>query len=167
MTSILKVDTIQTAAGGTPTAADLGLNVSGTMLDHYYHKYGVQTGIASTSGLVDSGLTLTVTPKSATSKFIITYNMFFYFPNMGATWAAGYARIMRDTTAIRTDEYTLSRGGDYNTPGNMQNSSDTFVDQPNTTSAITYKVQAAAYTGTIYVHQGNQEGFLSITEIAG
>ena len=32
MSSILKVDTIQTAAGGTPTAADLGLNVSGSVL---------------------------------------------------------------------------------------------------------------------------------------
>jgi len=28
MASIIKVDTIQTAAGGTPTAADLGLNMS-------------------------------------------------------------------------------------------------------------------------------------------
>ena len=32
MTSIIKVDQIQTAAGGVPTAADLGLNVSGSVV---------------------------------------------------------------------------------------------------------------------------------------
>ena len=32
MTSIIKVDQIQTAAGSTPTAADLGVNISGSLL---------------------------------------------------------------------------------------------------------------------------------------
>ena len=32
MTSIIKVDQIQTASGATPTADDLGINVSGSLL---------------------------------------------------------------------------------------------------------------------------------------
>ena len=32
MTSILKVSTIQNTAGGAPTAADLGLNVTGSVI---------------------------------------------------------------------------------------------------------------------------------------
>ena len=32
MTSIIKVDTLQKANGATPTAADLGINVTGTVL---------------------------------------------------------------------------------------------------------------------------------------
>ena len=32
MTSILKVSTIQNTAGGAPTAADLGLNITGSVL---------------------------------------------------------------------------------------------------------------------------------------
>ena len=165
MTSIIKVDQIQNAAGGVPTAADLGLNVSGAVLDHYYMQYGISTSLSSQT-YTDSNLTLTVTPKSATSKFIISYNTFFYLPNNGATWAAAFGRIMRDSTAIRTDEYTLGRGASYQS-AQMKITSDTYVDAPNTTSSITYKVQFASYTGTIYMHYSSQKGFLSITEIAG
>jgi len=32
MTSIIKVDQIQNAAGGVPTAGDLGINTTGTVL---------------------------------------------------------------------------------------------------------------------------------------
>ena len=32
MTSIIKVDQIQTASGSTPTATDLGINTTGTVL---------------------------------------------------------------------------------------------------------------------------------------
>lgn len=157
MTSIIKVDEIQKVDG-----SDFDF---GNYLDHYYMQYG--TGITlSSQTYTDSGLTLTVTPKSVTSKFIITYNIFFYLPNQSSTWSAPFARIMRDSTAIRTDEYTLGRGAGYNI-ASMQNSGDTYVDEPNTTSAITYKVQVASYTGTIYAHYSNQKGFLSVTEIAG
>jgi hypothetical protein len=38
MTSIIKVDQIQTAAGAAPTAADLGINVTGNVLKTHYMK---------------------------------------------------------------------------------------------------------------------------------
>jgi hypothetical protein len=80
MSSILKVDQIQTAAGGTPTAADLGLNVSGSVLQV---KNVVMTGIFSNSSagsyvLVGDGtnsLQLSITVSSATNKVILYSNI--------------------------------------------------------------------------------------------
>lgn len=71
MTSIIKVDQIQTAAGGVPTAADLGLNVSGTILQA---KSGVMTNQYSSTVMdtfVDFGLNVSVTPKRANSHWLI------------------------------------------------------------------------------------------------
>jgi hypothetical protein len=70
MTSILKVDTIQTAAGGTPTAADLGLNVSGNMLAVYTARGNsneVQVNSTSPTAL---NVYVDVTPSSTSSKFL-------------------------------------------------------------------------------------------------
>lgn len=49
MTSIIKVDTLQTAAGGVPTAADLGINTSGTLNNIYHKRTSVETSTSSTS----------------------------------------------------------------------------------------------------------------------
>ena len=51
MTSIIKVDTLQKANGATPTAADLGINTTGTVLQvvsgstSSEHQIQVQTHI--------------------------------------------------------------------------------------------------------------------------
>ena len=71
MTSILKVDTIQTAAGGTPTAADLGLNVSGSVLQVVRHTWTTQTAISTTGLAAVSGSSFSVTPKSSSSTLIM------------------------------------------------------------------------------------------------
>jgi hypothetical protein len=71
MTSIIKVDQIQTAAGGTPTAADLGLNVTGSVLQVQRHSFTNQTSIGSTSYVSVSGSSFTFTPKASSSTLII------------------------------------------------------------------------------------------------
>ena len=145
------------------------LHAAGHVIDHKYMQYGVTTTLSSGS-YTDSNLTLNVTPKSTSSKFIITYNVFFYMTLRVNGWSAAAGRILRDSTVIHTDGYSLGRGATYNygTYVNpMFNTSDTYEDEPSTTSQITYKVQFASYQShTIYLHQGNQKGFLSVTEIA-
>ena len=100
MSSIIKVDQIQKANGATPTAADLGINVTGTVLQYQY-KDGIQasgSGSFSTSAttLVDfTDHYVDITPTSASSilvwkaKFIANSNV-----------QSGYARFaVRDTNA--------------------------------------------------------------------
>ena len=71
MTSIIKVDTLQTAAGGVPTAADLGLNVSGSVVQVQRHSFTNQTIMGSTSYVSVSGSSFTFTPKASSSTLII------------------------------------------------------------------------------------------------
>ena len=52
MTSIIKVDQIQTAAGGVPTAADLGLNVSGAVVNATRWTTSSFNGSGSTNAYV-------------------------------------------------------------------------------------------------------------------
>jgi hypothetical protein len=173
MSSILKVDTIQTTAGAAPTAKDLGLNVTGNILNHSYTQYSSAATITlNTGNYVDSTLSLTVTPQSTSSKFIITYNVYIYLPARVNGWSAMAGRILRDSTVIHTDAYSLGRGAFYNSGAvyvhSMINSTDSYQDEPSTTSSITYKLEVASYQGTtMYLHQAGQKGFLTVTEIEG
>ena len=162
MTSIIKDDQIQTAAGGVPTAADLGLNVSGSVLQVQSSVLNTSSGLSSSSW-VDTGLSVTLTPKSTNSKFIICPSV---------TGSVGYftwgIRIVRDgspitesihntTNAANRTATTMSHN-DYNagsgdtTNSNqyqMHNLAGSFHDTtsaPNTTTAITFKVQWWSYS---------------------
>jgi len=74
MSSIIKVDTIQTAAGGTPTAADLGLNTTGTIVGFYSFLFPtIQT--ASTSLVRQEASNNSYTPKFNNSTFYILWNL--------------------------------------------------------------------------------------------
>jgi len=77
MSSILKVDTIQTTAGAAPTASDLGLDVSGTILKMHRHSWTDEHQVAnnSTSYASVTGSSFSFTPKSASSTLIIVSDL--------------------------------------------------------------------------------------------
>ena len=68
MTSIIKVDQIQTASGATPTAADLGINVTGNLLQVVSQEVISYTAVASTTSKI---VYASLTTKAANSKFLI------------------------------------------------------------------------------------------------
>ena len=78
MTSIIKVDQIQTLAGAAPTAADLGINVTGSVLKTHYMKSPDQTQVIVTSD--NSGNTwttidtLSVITIGASSRLVIFFD---------------------------------------------------------------------------------------------
>jgi len=77
MTSIIKVDQIQTLAGAAPTAADLGINVTGSVLQvvsYLTATQGAQT--LSTSDQIINSITKVITPLGANSKFLVTVRWF-------------------------------------------------------------------------------------------
>jgi len=120
-----------------------------------------KTDVFSTtsSSFIDvTGLSVSITPSSATSKIFITTSFEF-----GMSSGSGYPqfRMLRDSTVINAGASAGSRtlgilsmgGGIYNSDsatGLMCASS--FVDSPATTSATTYKIQARQSSGaTVYV----------------
>jgi len=96
----------------------------------------------------DTGLTVTITPTSASSRFRLTGNL------IASCSAAGWVfmRFMRGSTVIGNG--TIGTAVNYNSVtyigdfGRVEPLNGSFIDSPATTSAIVYKIQFAVFTGT-------------------
>lgn len=152
MTSILKVSTIQTTAGGVPTAADLGLNVTGTVLQVVQSVNDTVEVFSTTETWLDiANMSVAITPTSASSKIMVEYTI--HHSTSGGTIAH---QLVRNSTAIGLGSANGTRlratsrtGGDgvgddnhINTPTTMK-----YLDSPATTSAQTYKLQLRIQNG--------------------
>ncbi len=95
-----------------------------------------------------TGLFVTITPTSATSKILITGLV-----NFAASADVGFFRLVRDSTAICVGTAAGSRVAATAQQRNNTDSADAdaaalnFLDSPATTSAVTYKIQAASPAG--------------------
>jgi len=142
---------------------------------------------SSTSFIDVSGLSVSITPSSASSKIFITYSVNVGFDaNRGQQW-----RLMRDSTAIcigdagggrtRSSSFTF-RDTDWSFINRATWClSNNFLDSPNTTSATTYKLQIGAIGETdgtnVYVNRtsldqdsiatGRTASTITVMEIAG
>ena len=141
----------------------------------------------STSFTDITGLSVSITPTSATSKIFITYSV-----NVGWDLNRGLSiRLMRDSTAIcigdaasdrtRSSNHTFQDSSwDFSTRA-MWCLSNNFLDSPATTSATTYKIQIGAIGETdgtsVYVNRssvdndfslvGRTASSITVMEIAG
>lgn len=96
---------------------------------------------------VDSGLTLSITPQSATNKILCVYLVQGFTD--AATTGLGL-RLLRGATTVVTD---IDNG--YGTAsGTAFNSTFFYIDSPASTSATTYKIQYARNqgSGTAYLN---------------
>ena len=145
--SQLKVDSI-VPRGGLPAGANGGgiiQVVQAVKTDTASHDTQTWTDI--------SGLSVSITPSSASNKVLVT------FSGTGSTVNMGFVRIVRDSTAIATGNSSSSRvsctcqfhrSGDSNY---AESFSFSYLDSPNTTSATTYKIQWRDENGTIYLNR--------------
>ena len=167
-------------AGGLPdgsvTAADLAAGAGGKILNVWQ---GVFTGIQSFApGSSAPGpraditnLSVTLTPTSASSRFLITCSI-----SMGGASNSPAYYLMRDSTDILLNTSslgatTLATWGSHQSgnPGYYYSSdlqTISYVDSPATTSSITYKVQgqnAFGAGGAVYVNTSYQSGNVNDT----
>jgi hypothetical protein len=120
--------------------------VSTTKVDDFSLTSGTLTDI--------TGLSVSITPTDATSTILVVANV-----HVGANTAATHRlQLVRDTTAIASSTdasvsnntfSTNFQSGHHNYPESV---SFAFEDSPATTSSTTYKIQAAASSGTIYIN---------------
>ena len=165
MTSIIKVDTLQKANGATPTAADLGINTTGTVLQVVSNQ-SISSGWISTSStsMVSSGITQSITAKSTGSKLRVN----FIAPMSHAT--QGHIRIGLSRNDIGQRGTAYSFGYQNKDQNSYQPMIIDFVDTQTVTKGVTY-----TYTITFLSEQGaethlvhNSSGYyLHVTEIAG
>ena len=104
-----------------------------------------------------TGLSVAITPASATSKILVTFST-----NVSANSASTTGvRLMRDTTPISIADAAGNRplattggGGNEGADWNGDVLASSFLDTPSTTSLITYKLQITGNTfSTQYVNR--------------
>jgi hypothetical protein len=119
---------------------------------------------------IDTGLSATITPSSATSKILVMLTQNF-FVNDAAVNSSGSIRILRGSTVIFSPAVTTAIGIRASvSSGNVQWRGYvpmTYLDSPATTSAITYKTQFSdGNTTGATVQRDSNPSTLTLMEIA-
>ncbi len=128
-----------------------------------YGSYGTQTN-SSTNTYVDTGLTATITPTSATSKILV---MIAHGANQKETNNTSMAmRLYRGATSIAQ---IMVDGGKDGTTGRLDfgGTSINVLDEPATTSATTYKTQFMSQGGNaqVWVQTGGSRSTIILMEV--
>jgi hypothetical protein len=135
---------------------------TGNILQVVSYSYAGETSTTSTS-FTDTPLTVSITPKFATSKIFVIYtgsagnngsNTTYLTFTRNGTNLSGTQGFMRIWFASAT---SYSFGG----------FSMSCLDSPATTSSLTYKVQFKTSSGTTYVSSGGSTDTITVMEIAG
>ena len=134
---------------------------TGSVLQVVTATYSTNTSSASGTQ-VDTGLTATITPTSATSKILVlTSCRIFAQPGTPAT-----VILVRNSTSLQQRaRYGLT---DASGAGSGDQFSTAYLDSPATTSATTYKVTFARQSGsgTVYAQLDNDMSTMTLMEIA-
>ena len=167
MSSILKVDTIQTTAGAAPTTKDLGF-AAGPVLQVVYGEYHT----VSTSNFVSTVFAplttaqATITPKYSNSKILIHcngtaagvnhgYDMSWHLKR-GSSWIGGNNNTGKGKTHASGSIGATSNGGSEV----AMTQSFHYLDSPATTSATTYILGfQGGETATYYINRGTHANY--------
>ena len=153
--SILKVDTINEKTSGN------GVFIPGHVVQFLSMRTDGSRSTTSTS-LSDTGLTLTITPKSTSSKIMVIANMYEVY-KAAANTSAMFA-INRGGTIVGDHQGSTQAYTDTN---EYENVHIVYVDEPSTTSAIEYKIQYKSSNGNqVYVNGDNTQNHFMLMEIA-
>ena len=138
---------------------------AGAVLQVVSATYSTQVTNATQTN-VDSGLTATITPSSATSKILCIVNMAGLYNGNAASVSHKLQLIRGATNIVQFATYTnfISSAVQLLTQAGTN-----YLDSPSTTSATTYKVQfckADAAAGTISVQQNSDTSTITLMEIA-
>ncbi len=142
--STLRANAIQTVTGNPI------LNSTGSILAVYYAKSSDVQTITLQTPVALSGLSLTVTPSSSSSKFLITGST-----NMGGngTYTNNRLHIVRNgtTSLLEMSCYEV----DYANQSQVDKTTVSTLDSPATSSPITYALYAVCSnnTGGIYLNR--------------
>lgn len=159
MTSILKVDQIQTTAGAAPTTKDLGF-AAGSVIQVVQGTSTSYLVLGSNDTHTDTGLTATITPKFASSKILILHSSSI----LGTATHDAILRLLRGSTNIHQLNFWSDNSNYTYMTGAFE-----FLDSPSTTSATTYKTQVYKNQGNFlynYANEVQSTATLTLMEIA-
>ena len=144
---------------GTIVNADIasGAAIAGSKISGSFGKVLQVVSLADTTAVNSTSTTfadvysLAITPSATSSKILLlTTNHIYVTQQTDDNWRGCLIRILRDSTVISTDDAKYGEGA-YMANNNdrwMTYSTRHILDSPNTTSAVTYKIQFASKTST-------------------
>ena len=146
---------------------------AGSVLQVVQTTYNTSTTI-NTATFTDTGLSLSITPKSATSKILVTINQQVRNAAANPSTLGCRLRLLRGSTNILslsnegagqfdTFEITADTAGNVRTAGYITFS---YLDSPATTSATTYKIQASTNAGGHEFQNSSSKSIITLMEIA-
>jgi len=120
----------------------------------------------SSASFVASGLSISITPSSSTSKVLILARIAVSFPSNTSGGAGGGIALYRGSTALYTPqnyEWYLN----VNTIAPRGTQTINYLDSPASTSSVTYNFYFASYNGNglFYINDASQSG-LTLQEIS-
>jgi hypothetical protein len=139
---------------------------SGAVVQVKQAIYTTSTSNSSTT-YADTGLSLSITPTSASNKILVMINQNVLNDNSAPAYElAAKVRVMRDSTAIYYDGAFIwySKQGDE--VGYHRDLTTIIVlDSPATTSSITYKTQQSQYATTITSQPYGSPSSITLMEV--
>jgi hypothetical protein len=150
-----------TSSGVAVTGLSKSSLPTGSVLQVVNATYSTAQNITSTS-FVNSLLTATITPTSATSKVLILFSLPLANPASGAT----YASIFRGTVSGTNLAGSAGFSAIYATAVIQSIGSGSYLDSPATTSSQTYTIGVRVSTGTGSYCASNDAGSITLMEIA-
>ena len=157
-----KIKTNSLATGAITSA----IMPTGTVIQVVQGSTTTASSHGSTTTLTDTNLSASITPSSASNKILVTIQQHCYCLRYGGTIV-----ILRGSTKISelTDTYQQ-----YINPGTNASfrwyTTQSQLDSPNTTSAVTYKTQAKSYDASNPLQcqrDGRWTSFITLMEIVG
>ncbi len=172
MSSILKVDTIQTTAGAAPTAGSLGF-AAGAVL---------QTVIADTNSTINTNngsdtevstsLRASITPASTSNKVLIflTYHV---VTNSGSTHNAVFVKRSADSGSSFSNlsNYLSNTGNEIHrnahSSGEFGQHTQVILDSPSSTSSLMYSLFFRTNGGNLRINDNGAGTRIILQEISG
>ena len=146
---------------------------AGSVLQVVQNTTSTIASTSSSASYVDTTLTASITPTSATSKILVLIMQNIQVTNQGNPYATGMWQLLRDATAIFAPLVTDNGNVfayDYGGSGiNVYRPTPiTWLDSPNTTSSTTYKTQVKLGTngGASISTNSGSAGSITLLEIA-
>ena len=162
--SVANGGTGATTVAGARTALGLG----GTVLQVVHNSYATQVD-NHTSSPVDTGLTATITPTSASSKILVMVTQAgVHKVGSSNIYSSVGLALLRGTTNLTTFEIQMGQTGS-SMEINLGTASTVWLDSPATTSAITYKTTFYnnINTSRVTVQYASSRSSIVLMEVAG
>jgi hypothetical protein len=170
--SILALTLASTGAAtfsSTLATASRGITVGsmpvGSVIQTVHYQFGTAFSTSSASD-IDTGLNLSITPTSSTSKILIIITAY-----VRATQSSGncyiYSRLWRGAVGGTSLINGFAAMGNFASTDIRGVDATSFLDSPATTSAVTYRYSLSSiYAATVYLNSNTNPSTITLMEIA-